>query len=112
MSRKTPEKTVQDDITDYIDYLEDLGYPIWYERRQPNGFNYKKGVPDLFVVYNGIHIEVEVKQPDGERGPLQEKWEKRCNDKYKCEYICIDSFLEFKKYINLLIYELSEKTKK
>lgn len=111
MSKKTPEGNVQQDIIDYVNYLEDYGYPIWYERRQAGGFNYKKGAPDLFVVYNGIHIEVEVKQQDGERSPLQEKWEKRCKNKYKCEYVCVYSFLEFKKYINLLIYELSEKTK-
>lgn len=95
MSKKTPEKIVQDDIIDYIKELKKLNHPIDFERRQAGGFNYKKGKPDLFIIYNGIHIELEVKAPGGKQTPLQIKFEKKCKNKNICPYMCIDSLEKF-----------------
>lgn len=103
MSRKTEEGKVQQDIINHVNYLEELGNPIFYERRQAGGFNYKKGIPDLFVVYNGIHIEVEVKKPGGEQSSMQEKFERRCKNKYNCPYICVDNLKEFINYLDKII---------
>lgn len=102
MSRKTEEGKVQQSIIDYVNYLYDLGHPIFYERRQAGGFNYKKGRPDLFVVYNGIHIEIEVKKPGGKQSSMQTKFENKCKEKYNCLYLCVDDLSQFVKFIEQL----------
>ena len=58
----TPEKRVQNKIVDYLHALEDEGFPIFVERRNAGGFSYKKGIPDLYAVINGQHVEIEVKR--------------------------------------------------
>lgn len=94
------ENQIQKQVINYIKKLEEEGYPIFYERRQAGGFNYKKGRPDLFVVYNGIHIEVEMKKVGGEQSSMQEKFQNRCENKYNCAYICCDSLESFIKYLD------------
>ena len=56
-----PETKIQNKIIGYIKKIPDLQY----ERRQAGGFNYKSGEPDLWFVYRGRHVEVEVKAPGG-----------------------------------------------
>ena len=69
----TPEKRVQDSILRYLKKLKDENYPIYYERRQAMASS-KMGLPDLFVLYNGVHIEIECKKPvGGELRTMQEK---------------------------------------
>ena len=43
------------------------------QRREAAGFNYKKGLPDIYCVYKGKHIEIEVKDPKGETSVMQDK---------------------------------------
>ena len=46
---------------------------IWYQRREAGGFTYKKGLPDLYCIYKGHHIEIEVKDPKGQVSSMQIK---------------------------------------
>lgn len=97
----TPEKKIQNEILKYLKKLKDNNEPIFYERRQAGGFSYKKGIPDIYVVYNGIHIEIEVKAEKGEPSPLQEKFEQMCK---KCNilYLRTKSVEEVSNLINSL----------
>lgn len=74
MSKITEEKKIQNEI---ISYLSSLPY-CYVERRSPFGFSYKKGIADLFFVYKGIHVEVEIKREDGATSSMQDKWKERC----------------------------------
>lgn len=95
----TPEKKVQNEILKYLDKLEKDGYKIFHERRQAGGFNYKKGIPDIYCVVNGKHIEIEVKKPGGKLSGMQEKFRDMCKEK-NIEWICTDDFEKFKLYLS------------
>lgn len=89
----TPEKEVQNQIVTYFKKLNDAGINNYVERRQAGGFAYKMGLPDLFVVIFGKHIEIEVKRPGGKPRATQEKWAKRFND-MGAIYVCADSAID------------------
>ena len=55
----TPEKQVQNKIVGFLKTLPDC----FVERRNAGGFGYHAGVPDVWFVYRGRHVEVEVKAP-------------------------------------------------
>lgn len=74
----TPEKKIQNAIIKYLKEMQDKGEPIFYERRQAGGLSYKKGIPDLYAVVNGQHLEIEVKKVGGELSPMQEKFRDKC----------------------------------
>lgn len=93
----TPEKKVQTDILKYFKKLKDAGKPIFYERRQAGGFSYKMGIPDVYVVYNGRHVEIEVKQPGGQLSPLQEKFRDMCK-RNNILWICAESLEDVKRF--------------
>lgn len=97
----TPEKKVQNSIIKYLKELKNNNEPILFERRQAGGLSYKKGIPDLYAVYNGIHIEIEVKQENGKLSTLQERFKETCN---KCNiiYICTDNLQQVKDLFELL----------
>lgn len=95
----TPEKRVQNKILNYLKKLKEGEYPIFYERRQAGGFNYKKGIPDIYCVINGKHIEIEVKKEGGQLSTMQEKFRDMCREK-NIEWICADNFEEFKLYLS------------
>lgn len=101
----TPEKSVQNSIIAYCKKLADKGFPIMYERRQAGGFSYKMGIPDIYVVINGIHIEIEVKRPGGQLRPMQEKFRDKCR-KLHIAYLCADNLDDVKLFIktNFNIY--------
>lgn len=98
----TPEAKVKEKINDYLEKLKSTGHPIHFERRNASGLGYKEGLPDLWCAYNGFHIEIEVKQVDGEARTRQEKWE-RTFKRIKCIYIRTDNPQEvidlFEKYL-------------
>ena len=76
---QTPEDKIKKQITDYVDLLEiKYNVPIMWERRDASGLGYRKGRCDLFVVCNGVHIEVEVKTPKGSLSTMQETWQRYC----------------------------------
>lgn len=95
----TPEKMIQSKIISYLSKLADEGHPIFYERRQAGGFAYKKGLPDIYIVYNGKHIEVEVKRKDGQLSPMQETWARRFKQLSITHYIAddVEMFKQFMK---------------
>lgn len=101
----TPEKKVQNKIIDYLQDLEKKGYPLLFNRRDAIGFNYKKGSADLWIVYNGLHIEVEIKAPNKQQSVMQKKWEEKCK-KCKILYLIVDSAEDFKKLFNEIILKI------
>lgn len=86
-------------VIEYLDELIKEGAPLYYEHRSGSGgFNYKKGVPDLFVVIAGVHLEIELKGIDGSRSAMQDKFKWRCETQWHIPYCCPHSFEEFKKF--------------
>ena len=86
----TPEKKIQNNIINYLKLLKTNKYPIFFERRNSGAYNYKKGIPDIYCVYNGIHIEIEVKAENGKLSTMQEKFKKMCNTN-NIIYICCNN---------------------
>lgn len=97
----TPETKVKNLI---LKRLNDLSktHPLFYERRQAGGFSYKKGIPDIYFVYDGMHVEVEIKAPGGQLSTMQEKFRELC-DRCNIIYACVDSIEDFEEFINALI---------
>lgn len=85
----TPEKIVQTAILKYLKKLSET-QPLFFERRQVGGLSYKKGIADIYAVYDGLHIEIEVKKPGGHQSAMQEKFEEKCK-KIGIPYLCVDS---------------------
>lgn len=104
MAYKTPEKKVQDKVLEYLKQLEAAGHPIFYERRQATATS-KKGLPDIYMIYAGVHIEIEVKEPNGVQSVAQEKWEIKFA-KMGVPYLLIKDINEFKEFVenNLIGY--------
>lgn len=98
----TPEKYIQNDICKYLKSLEDKNLPVFWERRQAGGFSYKKGIPDLYAVINGVHVEIEVKAPGGSRSSRQDAFERMCKER-SIVYICTDNVEDVKKLVQSLI---------
>lgn len=99
----TLEKKVQNSIINYLKKLKENDEPLFFERRQAGGFSYKKGIPDLYAVYYGLHIEIEVKKVGGKLSTMQEKFKDMCY-KNNIKYICtdnVDSFINFMNEIKL-----------
>lgn len=95
---KQVESYIADKCLDYIKKLN-----LFYDHRSGSGgFNYRKGIPDTYIVVNGIHVECELKTPFGSRSPLQEKWATRFKE-WNIPYICPRSFEEFKEFIDKLL---------
>lgn len=96
MASKTPEKKVQDKIISYLDSIHKSGaspHLEWF-RRDAIGPNYKRGLPDIWVLVNGRHIEIEVKAPGKSRTAMQIKWEERFR-LCRIPYMVVDSFDKF-----------------
>lgn len=96
----TPEGQIQTKILVYLKKLQQSGLPLYYEKRQAGGFSYKHGIPDIYGVFDGIHFEVEVKRPGGERRADQVKWEERFKKVFHINYCCVDSIDIFKQWLN------------
>lgn len=89
------ESQILQDVIDYFKKMKSLGYPVYVERRQAGGFSYKSGIPDLYAIYNGKHIEIETKTEDGELSSMQEVW-KRFFNNIGVIYICARSLDDVK----------------
>lgn len=98
----TPEKKVQNSIEKYLSRLQTdhPEYHILFFRRQAlAGMGYKNGLPDIFVIVNGLHLEVEIKKPGGTPSAFQIKWQREFkNNNVPC--CIVDSLDEFKKFIS------------
>lgn len=100
----TPEKRVQNAIIKYLKELRDNGVPIFFERRQALA-NTKAGLPDLYVLYKGYHIEIECKKPiGGELRTMQEK-QRDILIKAGAIWICPTNVEEVKKLFNELVIQ-------
>lgn len=73
------EKLLQNKILSWLREFKKSN-KIYYEKRYPSGLAYKKGLPDLYVVYKGLHLEFELKSPDGELSSMQEIYQDLFND--------------------------------
>jgi len=98
MSRQQESK-ITGKCLKYLDKLKESGVFIYYEHRSgQGGFSYKKGIPDLFIVINSVHIECEFKTESGKLSTMQEKY-KLMFERLKIPYICPHSFEEFEEEI-------------
>lgn len=100
----TPEKRVQNDIVDYLNELQKCGKPVFVERRNAGGFSYKKGIPDLYAVINGIHLEIEVKRPGGSLSTMQEKFRDKCLAR-NILWICAEHVTHVSTMVEVLLRE-------
>ena len=98
----TPEKIVQTAILKYLRSLDTDEHHIFIERRQAGGFSYKMGIPDVYAVYKGKHIEIEVKRPGAQLRPMQEKWAEKMRN-VGALYICATSVDDVKKLIENIV---------
>ena len=97
----TPEKRIQNSIINYLKNLEKNGEKIFIQRRQAGGFNYHKGLPDIYIVYNGIHIEIEVKSSRGSLSEMQIKWQKKFEE-LNIPWICCSNIDDLKTFLFLV----------
>ena len=95
----TPENKVKEKIIKYFKTLQDKGLPLFYERRQAGGFSYKKGLPDLYFVYKGRHIELELKSDNGEPSSMQLMWQRKFKEVYDIDDYIVSSVDEVKRII-------------
>lgn len=95
------EKNLLKNVTNFLKKLENEGKPVFWERRQAGGFNYRIGIPDLYVVTNGIHKEIELKDSklkQFEYKPEQVLWQNKFK-KVNIESIISNDFEEIKSFI-------------
>ena len=101
MGYTTDESKLTKDILTYFEELKNQGHPIYWEHRSgQGGLGYKKGAPDFFAVYNGIHIEIECKGSDGKQSAMQRKFQWKCETIYNIHYCCPHSFAEFLEFFS------------
>lgn len=95
----TPENKVKNAIIKYFKTLQDKGLPLFYERRQSGGFSYKKGLPDMYFVYKGVHVELELKAENGSPSSMQLMWQRKFRELYHIEDYIVSSVDEVKEII-------------
>lgn len=98
----TPEKRIQNKILAYLKDLKEKNYPIFYQRREAGGFAYKKGIPDIYCVVNGRHIEIEVKADNGQLSSMQITY-KEMFEKIGIKYIVAKSVEDVSEVIKELL---------
>ena len=105
MNSQTPERKVKNQINKQIKLYQNLGIKIYGESRVVAGVNYKKGTPDMWIVLNGRHIELEIKREEG--GILstsQLQWQKYFENLSIPHYV-VSSLADF---INIIEKELAK----
>ena len=105
MNSQTPERKVKNQINKQIKLYQNLGIKIYGESRVAAGVNYKKGTPDMWIVLNGKHIELEIKREEG--GVLstsQIQWQKYFDNLSISHYV-ISNLADF---INIIEKELAK----
>lgn len=104
MSRQTGEANLTKKVVDYLKDLQERGSPVFFEHRSGSGgFNYKKGIPDLYAVIDGCHVEIELKTVNGKRSAMQDKFKWRCENLWNIPYCCPHTFDEFVNFIKPLL---------
>lgn len=64
------EAPVLKKIVRYLESLRKAGRPVWWAKIRKGPYQ-KSGLPDLFVIFGGRVLGLEVKATDGEATPLQ-----------------------------------------
>ena len=106
MGYTTDEQALTKKILDYFEDLKKRGYPLYWEHRSgQGGLGYKKGLPDFFAVYNGVHLEIEVKGQEGKQSAMQQKFQWKCETIYHIPYCCPHNWDEFIAFISQYIKE-------
>lgn len=95
----TPETIIKNSINKYLKKLEKNNEKIFIQRRQAGGFNYRTGLPDIYIVYNGVHIEIEVKSKTGFLSKMQIKWEKKFKE-LGIPWICCSDVNDLKNFLS------------
>lgn len=93
--KTTPEKRVQTQITNYLKTLPNC----YVERRSSYGFSYKKGIPDIFFVFQGKHVECEIKKETGTTSSMQDYYKKYFLS-IGVLYVEVHSLIDLKDFIN------------
>ena len=100
MARLTPETKVKNAIIAYCNEQYDKGVPLLCFRRDSASINYRRGLPDMYVVYGSNHIEIETKKPEGgELSIDQIKWRDRFL-KMGTPYLVARSLQEFRDFLD------------
>ena len=103
---KSDEAKVKDKVVDYIEELHDT-YNIPIKVFNRSGYTPVQGLPDLYAVIYGFHLEIELKGIGGTPSPAQLRFEREIKDLGSL-YVRPGSFQEFKKYIDMLIEALKK----
>ena len=104
---KQLEAKISEKCLEYLKELKDRGVPIeWFHRSGSGGFQYKKGIPDMYIVIGLIHIECEMKTPTGHLSSMQIKWRDRFI-RNGTPYVNPRSFQEFKEFIDVYVGALT-----
>lgn len=97
---KQLEAKISEKCLKYLDQLKLEGVPLeYFHRSGSGGFQYKKGIPDMYIVIGPVHIECEMKTPYGHLSIMQVKWRDRFV-RNGTPYINPHTFEEFKSYID------------
>lgn len=102
---KKDETLLQEKVLKYFKTLQLSGHPIFYDRRVAGGLSYEEGVPDIYCVYNGVHIEIELKVVGGAVRARQEAFERKCRN-WGILYIRPDTYKEVVEYFEKRIIPL------
>lgn len=104
MAYRTEESSLMDKILDWLDAKSKEGAPLYWEHRSGSGgFSYKKGVPDLYVVASGHHIEIETKAPSGRLSAMQEKFRWRCISQWHIPHLVPRTLKEVTEFIEAFL---------
>lgn len=100
MAYRTEESSLADKCLAWLKAKKAEGAPLYWEHRSGSGgFSYKKGVPDLFVVANGHHLEIELKASSGKLSAMQEKFRWRCQAEWKIPHLVPRTLDEFASFV-------------
>lgn len=100
---KQLEAKISEKCLKYLQALKDMGVPLeWFHRSGSGGFQYKKGIPDMYIVIGPVHIECEMKTPAGHLSTMQVKWRDRFI-RNGTPYLNPHTFDEFKTFIDKYI---------
>ena len=97
---KQQEGIISTKCLKYLDELKTKGVPLeYFHRSGSGGFQYKKGIPDIYIIIGPYHIECEMKTPWGHLSTRQVYYKNKFA-RMGTPYINPKSFEEFKEYID------------
>lgn len=96
---QSKEQKVQNNIEAYLRSLQKQNKPIFFEKRQAGGYTYKKGMPDMYIVVNSKHIEIEIKKHNGKASSMQLAWKKKLKELYNIDSYIVDRVEQVEKII-------------